>query len=213
MLAPTAPSKVVAVAMNYLDNLPDREAKLPEEPIFFLKPPSSVIGTSDQIIYPSRVGQLDYEAELAVVMGSRARDVSKERAKDYVLGYTCGNDVTARDLQRKDYPLALCKSFDSFCPLGPVVVTDLDTRCLKIQLRVNGEIRQSSTTDKMIFDPLYLVSYISTVMTLEEGDVILTGTPSGVGPMQVGDNVEVEIQGIGILSNYVTAQSGCDMRG
>ena len=205
LLPPVVPTKVIAVALNYRDGREEPGLRPPSDPLIFLKPPSSVIGPLDPIIYPSQSSRLDYEAELAVVVASRAHGVPPARAKDFILGYTCGNDVTARDLQKDDWPLALCKSFDSFCPLGPVVETEVDPSALEIQLRLNGQVRQSSSTAKMHFSPVDLLSYVSSVMTLEPGDIILTGSPAGVGPMEIGDVVEVEIAGIGVLRNHVVA--------
>ena len=175
------------------------------EPLFFSKPPSSVIGPLEPIVHPILSQQVDYEGELAVVIGRRVRNVTPEKALDFVLGYTCGNDVTARDLQRRDDQWTRAKGFDTFCPLGPHIVTDLDPAHLTIRTRVNGEIRQSTLTTDMVFGVAELIAYISQVMTLEPGDVILTGTPSGVGPLQPGDVVEVEIEGIGTLCNPVVS--------
>ncbi len=212
-MPPVLPTKVIAVALNYLDGLEAAGLRPPPDPVIFLKPPSSVIGPLDPIVFPWRSARLDYEAELAVVVGSRARDVPPARAADFILGYTCGNDVTARDLQKEDWPLALCKSFDSFCPLGPAVETELDPSRLDIRLRLNGETRQSSSTARMHFSPFDLLSYVSSVMTLEQEDVILTGSPSGVGPMEIGDVVEVEIAGIGVLRNRVVAATSGPIHG
>jgi len=203
-LPPCAPTKVVAVGINYRSHAEEVGSQLPAEPILFLKPTSSVVGHRESIIYPSHVSRrVDYEGELALVIGSRARCISPEEVPDYVLGYTCANDVTARDLQRRDKQWTRSKAFDTFCPLGPVISTDVDPTCLSIRTRVNGELRQRASTSEMIFPVEVLVSFVSQVMTLEPGDVVLTGTPSGVGELHPGDTVEVEIDGIGTLTNVV----------
>lgn len=196
------PSKVVCVGLNYHDHARELGLALPEEPILFLKPPSSVIGPGDAIVLPACSERVDYEAELAVVMGKSARFVSEADALRHVFGFTCANDVTARDLQQKDGQWTRAKSFDTFCPIGPWIETEVgDERSLSVRALVNGELRQQGTTAEMIFPPAKLVSYISRVMTLLPGDVILTGTPSGVGPFVAGDTIEVEIDGLGILRN------------
>ncbi|OPY30172.1 MAG: hypothetical protein A4E28_00418 [Methanocella sp. PtaU1.Bin125] len=201
ILPPCKPTKVVCVGLNYKDHAAEMNEKLPDEPVIFLKPASSVIGHGASIIYPPQSHQVDYEAELAVVIGKRARHVKPGHAKDYILGYTCFNDVTARDLQKKDGQWTRAKSFDTFSPVGPFVVTDIDPRKLAIKSKLNGRVMQESNTDNMIFDPFQLVEFISGVMTLEQGDVIATGTPSGVGPMNKGDIIEIEIEKIGTLKN------------
>jgi len=187
------PTKIIAVGLNYIDHAKELKMPIPDEPIIFLKPPTAVISHKDKIIYPKGVKQLDYEAELAVVM----------KDKKHILGYTCANDVTARDLQRKDVQWTRSKSFDTFCPLGPRVVKNVDPNNLEIKLYLNGKLKQSSHTSNMIFRVEELVSFISKIMTLCPGDVILTGTPPGVAPMKIGDVVEVEIEGIGKLTNFV----------
>jgi 2-keto-4-pentenoate hydratase/2-oxohepta-3-ene-1,7-dioic acid hydratase in catechol pathway len=206
LLASCQPTKILAVGLNYRTHAAEAGYDVPSEPLVFSKPPSSVIGPLEPIVYPILSQQVDYEGELAVVIGQRARNVPAERAHDFVLGYTCGNDVTARDLQRRDDQWTRAKGFDTFCPLGPCIVTDLDPTHLAIRSRVNGEIRQSASTADMVFGVAELIAYISQVMTLEPGDVILTGTPSGVGPLQPGDVVQVEIEGIGTLHNPVVSQ-------
>jgi 2-keto-4-pentenoate hydratase/2-oxohepta-3-ene-1,7-dioic acid hydratase in catechol pathway len=206
LLAPCQPTKILAIGLNYRTHAAEAGMDVPSEPLVFSKPPSSVIGPLQPIVYPILSQQVDYEGELAVVIGRRARNVSPEKAHDFVLGYTCGNDVTARDLQRRDDQWTRTKGFDTFCPLGPYIVTDLDPTHLAIRTQVNGEIRQSATTADMVFSVAELISYVSQVMTLEPGDVILTGTPAGVGPLQPGDVVEVEIEGIGTLRNPVVSQ-------
>jgi 2-keto-4-pentenoate hydratase/2-oxohepta-3-ene-1,7-dioic acid hydratase in catechol pathway len=203
-LPPCVPSKIVAVGVNYHEHAHEMGSQLPEEPLLFLKPPSAILGHRESIIYPSHLSQrVDYEGELAVVMGRRGKDIPVEEALDYVLGYTCANDVTARDLQNRDGQWTRSKGFDTFCPLGPVIRTELDPKALTITTRVNGEIRQHASTSDLIFPVDVLVASISQVMTLEPGDVVLTGTPSGVGALGPGDVVEVEIQGIGTLANPV----------
>jgi 2-keto-4-pentenoate hydratase/2-oxohepta-3-ene-1,7-dioic acid hydratase in catechol pathway len=200
---PCQPTKVVALGLNYADHAAEAGLSLPDEPVIFLKPPTAVIGHQEQIIYPPMSQRVDYEAELAVVIGKRAKNVLSHEARHYILGYTCGNDVTARDLQQKDGQWTRSKSFDTFCPLGPWIVTNLNPSRLAITCRVNDQVRQSGDTADMVFKVWDLVSFISRVMTLEPGDVIMTGTPAGVGPLLPGDVVEVEIKGIGTLENKV----------
>lgn len=206
LLGPCQPTKILGVGLNYRTHAAEVGQVVPPEPLLFFKPPSSVIGPLKPIVYPLLSQQVDYEGELAVVIGQRVRNVSPEKARDFVLGYTCGNDVTARDLQRQDDQWTRAKGSDTFCPLGPYIVTDLDPAHLAIRTWVNGEIRQSASTADMVFSVAELIAYISQVMTLEPGDVILTGTPAGVGPLQPGDVVEVEIEGIGTLRNPVVSQ-------
>lgn len=203
LLAPCQASKIVCVGLNYRDHAAELNMKPPTEPILILKPTTAVIGPGDEIVYTPLSSQVDYEAELAVVIGKKARNVPIEEAADHILGYTCVNDVTARDLQRRDGQWVRSKSFDTFCPMGPWIETDLDPCNLKIEALLNGEVKQSSRTSCQIFSPGYLVSYISQIMTLLPGDVISTGTPIGIGPMQVGDEIEVRIEGIGSLKNRV----------
>lgn len=205
LLAPCQPSKAVCVGLNYRKHASELTMKVPEEPILFLKPPSSIIALSDDIIYWPNVRQLDYEAELVVVIGRKAHNVPEKDALDYVFGYTAGNDVTARDLQKKDGQWTICKGFDTFLPLGPAIVTGLDPADLGVQSFLNGELKQDGRTSSLIFSVPYLVSFISKVMTLFPGDIIMTGTPAGVGPMQVGDTIEVKIEQIGSLVNRVAA--------
>jgi 2-keto-4-pentenoate hydratase/2-oxohepta-3-ene-1,7-dioic acid hydratase in catechol pathway len=205
LLAPLIPSKVVCVGRNYIEHAEELGSDVPEEPLLFMKPSTAVIGPGDAIRMPPESARVDHEGELGVVIGLPCRRVSEEEALKCVLGFTCGNDVTARDLQRKDGQWTRAKGFDSFCPLGPWVETELDPGDLEIATRVNGETRQRARTSDMIFSPAMLISYVSQVMTLLPGDVILTGTPSGVGPLSPGDGVEVEVEGIGVLSNDVVA--------
>jgi 2-keto-4-pentenoate hydratase/2-oxohepta-3-ene-1,7-dioic acid hydratase in catechol pathway len=206
LLAPVIPSKVVAVGRNYLEHAEEMGTGLPEEPVIFLKPSTSVIGPGDPIPYPPAAGRVDHEAELAVVIGRLARRVTVEEAGRFILGYTCGNDVTARDLQAKDGQWTRAKGFDGFCPLGPWVETEFDPTDAAVECRVNGEVRQVARTAQLAFGVGELVEFASGVMTLLPGDVILTGTPAGVGPLAVGDRVEVEVEGIGVLENEVVAR-------
>ena len=203
LLAPCTPSKIVAVGLNYRDHARELGMDPPGEPMLFLKPGTAVTGPGGKIVYPEMSSRVDYEGELAVVMGRRTSRVSREEARACILGYTCLNDVTARDLQVKDVQFTRAKSFDTFAPLGPWIETDLDPCCLTVETFLNGERRQSSSTSQLVFDPFYLVHFVSWIMTLNPGDVIATGTPSGIGPMQPGDRIEIRIQGIGSLINEV----------
>jgi 2-keto-4-pentenoate hydratase/2-oxohepta-3-ene-1,7-dioic acid hydratase in catechol pathway len=206
LLAPVFPTKIVAVGRNYADHASEMGAKLPDEPLIFLKPATAVIGPGDPVRYPPESAEVHHEAELAVVIGKVASKVAVEDAFSHVLGYTAANDVTARDLQRSDGQWTRAKGFDTFCPLGPAVETEFDpSEGAAIIGRVNGEVRQEATTADLIFGVPQLVAYISAVMTLLPGDVILTGTPEGVGPVQPGDVMEVEVEGIGILRNPVAS--------
>lgn len=203
VLAPVVPSKIVCAGLNYKDHALELNMGIPSEPTLFLKPPSSVIAAYENIVYPDSVTRLDYEAELAIIIKKKAKDVSVKEAGNYILGFTCLNDITARDLQEKDIQWTRAKSFDTFCPLGPYIVSGIDPSNLKIELKVNDLIRQSSSTKNMIFSIDYLLSFVSKVMTLLPGDVITTGTPKGVGELSKGDRVEVDIEGIGTLKNQV----------
>jgi len=203
LLPPCVPSKIIALGVNYRDHAEEMKKDLPEEPMIFMKPSTAVIGHSDEIIYPVSSKRVDYEAELAVVIGKMAYRVKREDASDFILGYTCLNDVTARDLQKKDVQFTRAKGFDTFAPIGPWVETELDPSDVLIESYLNGEKRQSSSTKNLIFDVFYLVSFISHVMTLMPGDIISTGTPSGVGPLSAGDEIEIRIDGIGSLVNKV----------
>jgi 2-keto-4-pentenoate hydratase/2-oxohepta-3-ene-1,7-dioic acid hydratase in catechol pathway len=205
LLAPVIPSKVIAIGLNYRDHAEEMGQALPEEPLMFMKPGTSVVGPDDVVRKPPECQRLDHEGELAVVVGGLVRQADRAVAAESILGYTVGNDVTARDIQIKDVQWTRGKGFDTFCPLGPWIETDIDAAGLDLEVRVNGETRQRSNTTNLIFDPPALVSFISKVMTLLPGDVILTGTPSGVGPMEPGDVCEVEISGIGILRNAIAA--------
>jgi len=201
LLAPVQPSKVICVGLNYALHIKEMNHSLPEEPVIFMKPPTCVIGPDAEIIYPKISEQVDYEAELAVVIGTTIKDVTEVEAAQAIFGYTCANDVTARDLQKKDGQWTRGKSFDTFCPIGPWIVTDVDPSQLDIQLLLNGVVKQSSNTRNFMASVPKLVSFISQVMTLFPGDVVLTGTPEGVGPMLPGDEVIVKIQSIGQLRN------------
>jgi 2-keto-4-pentenoate hydratase/2-oxohepta-3-ene-1,7-dioic acid hydratase in catechol pathway len=205
LLAPCTPTKIVCIGRNFPAHAQEHGAVVPAEPLIFLKPPSAVIGPEQPILLPPLSQQVEHEAEIAVVIGRRCRNVSEDAALDYVLGYTCGNDVTARDLQRQDGQWSRAKGFDTFCPLGPWIVTPFDASDAAITCRVNGRMRQFGLARDMVFPIPQLIAYISAVMTLEPGDVILTGTPSGVGPLNAGDVVEVEVEGIGVLRNPVVA--------
>lgn len=208
LLAPVIPrSKVVAVGRNYAAHAAEMGNDVPTTPLIFFKPNTSVVGPDDPIVLPDFTEEASYEAELAVVIGRIAKDVRPEDAASYILGYTVANDVTARDVQRTDGQWARAKGFDSACPLGPWIDTDLDVDDLAVRSRVNGEIRQDGRTRDMIFDIPYLVSYISEAFTLLPGDVILTGTPAGVGRIDAGDRVECEIEGLGVLSNPVVRRN------
>ncbi|MCD6419123.1 MAG: fumarylacetoacetate hydrolase family protein [Synergistetes bacterium] len=203
LLAPVVPTKIVALGLNYRDHSVEMSERLPDEPLLFMKPSSAVIGPGEQIIYPSQSSRVDYEAELGVVIGKTARWVKKEEAWSFILGYTCFNDVTARDLQSKDGQWTRAKSFDTFAPIGPYIVTDIDPSDLFIRSYVNDDVKQDSRTSFLIFDIPYILEFVSSVMTLYPGDVIATGTPAGVGPLRVGDIVTIEIEGIGRLTNKV----------
>lgn len=205
LLAPVFPTKVIGVGRNYAGHAAERGVEVPEQPVIFLKPATAVVGPEAAVAIPPEAGEVHHEAELAVVIGRVARRVEAEDAAPYILGYTAANDVTARDLQRRDGQWARAKGFDTFCPLGPAVETELDPSGLSISCLVNGEIRQQGTTTDMIFGVAELVAFISRVMTLLPGDVILTGTPAGVGPVRPGDHMEVVVERIGSLRNPVVA--------
>ncbi len=206
LLAPCEPSKIVAIGLNYRDHALEFGNPIPAEPLIFIKPSTAVIGPDEDIVYPEMSRRVDYEAELAIVIGKTARHVKEEDFRDYVLGYTCINDVTARDLQKKDGQFTRSKGFDTFAPLGPWIETEIpDPGNLRVESYLNGQRRQSSTTSNLVFPVPALISFISQIMTLLPGDVIATGTPSGIGPMQPGDVVEVRVEGIGTLKNGVVA--------
>lgn len=204
LLPPVKPSKIVAIGINYKDHAAEHGRRLPDEPLMFLMPSSAVAGPNDIIIYPQMSRRIDYEGELAVVIKCRARRLSeKDDVSKYILGYTCFNDVTARDLQEKDGQFTRAKSFDTFAVLGPCIATDIDPSQVRIKTFLNGKLKQSGNTKNLIFPVPYLVRFVSRVMTLFPGDLITTGTPAGVGPMLPGDRVDVQIEGIGTLSNRV----------
>lgn len=203
LLAPVEPRKIIGIGRNYADHARELGNEVPDSPLMFLKPGTSVIGPGAPIVLPAISSRVDYEGELAIVIGERARRVSSRDWRTVVLGFCCGNDVTARDIQKKDIQFTRGKGFDTFCPLGPWIETDLDVEDLELTTRVNGTVVQSGRTSSMIFDPGVLIEKVTEVMTLEPGDVILTGTPEGVGALVRGDRVEVEIEGVGVLDNVV----------
>jgi 2-keto-4-pentenoate hydratase/2-oxohepta-3-ene-1,7-dioic acid hydratase in catechol pathway len=206
LLAPVSPSKIVCVGLNYKDHAAEQQKPLPPEPLLFIKPSTSVIGPGDAIVLPAGIGRVDHEAELAIVIGRRATRVAERDAGDYVLGVTCVNDVTARELQNKGAGYTRAKGFDTFAPVGPCIAVGLDYTAaagLTVEGRVNGTVRQSSSTRELIFPIPMLVAYISTNMTLLPGDIISTGTPSGIGPLAPGDTVTVTVEGVGALTNTV----------
>ncbi len=203
LLAPVTPTKIVCVGRNYVEHAKELGNEAPAEPILFLKPPSAILDPGGTIVRPAASQRVDFEGELAVVIGREAKNVRAADWQNYVLGFTCANDVTARDLQKKDGQFTRGKGFDTFCPLGPCLETELDVSNLRVTTRVNGEIRQDGTTSQMMFSCGFRVVFISGIMTLLPGDVILTGTPAGVGPLAAEDVVQVEIEGIGVLTNHV----------
>jgi 2-keto-4-pentenoate hydratase/2-oxohepta-3-ene-1,7-dioic acid hydratase in catechol pathway len=204
LLPPVKPSKIVAIGRNYKDHAAEMGKPLPVEPLIFLKPPSALVGPNEIIIYPAMSKRVDYEGELAIVIGKKAHLLTEnENVQAYILGYSCFNDVTARDLQRKDVQFTRGKSFDTFAAFGPCISTDIDPSALKLKTFLNGKLKQSGNTKNLIFPIPHLVKFISQVMTLYPGDIIATGTPSGIGSMAPGDRVDVQIEGIGVLSNKV----------
>jgi 2-keto-4-pentenoate hydratase/2-oxohepta-3-ene-1,7-dioic acid hydratase in catechol pathway len=211
LLAPVLPrSKVIGIGRNYAAHASEMGHDLPTEPLMFIKPNTSVVGPGDPIFYPAQSSNVHFEGELAVVIGRICRDVPVEQATDVIYGYTIANDVTARDLQKSDVQFTRAKGFDSFCPLGPRIETDLDPQTfadgVQLQTHLNGDLKQDGSTSDLIFDIPTLIAYVSSVMTLLPGDVILTGTPAGVGPMEIGDEVEVSIAGLGTLTNKVASR-------
>lgn len=197
------PTKIIAIGLNYSDHAKELGMDIPKVPCIFLKPPTAVIGPNQSIIYPRESQRVDYEAELAVVIKKEAYKVQPDKINEYILGYTCANDVTARDLQRMDGQWTRAKSFNTFCPLGPVITDEIDPDNVSLRLYVNGDLKQKGHTKDFIFKVHFLVSFISSIMTLKPYDVILTGTPAGVGPVKPGDRIEIEIEGIGKLINSV----------
>jgi len=208
LLPPCAPSKIVCVGRNYADHAKEFNNPAPTEPLIFLKPPSSLIGSGDVIVLPKSSERVDYEGELGVVIGKRARNVKKADAAAYILGYTCVNDVSARDFQRKDSQWTRGKGFDTFCPVGPCLVPrdEVDLNSLRVRTFLNGEKKQDAPITDMLFDLNVIIEYVSAFMTLEPGDLIATGTPSGVGPLQPGSNIRIEIEGVGVLENTAIAE-------
>ncbi|HSQ37671.1 MAG TPA: fumarylacetoacetate hydrolase family protein [Acidimicrobiia bacterium] len=205
LLAPVFPTKVIGVGRNYADHAAERGVEVPAEPVIFLKPATAVVGPGAAVVIPPDSEEVHHEAELAVVVGRVARRVAAEDAGGYILGYTAANDVTARDLQRRDGQWGRAKGFDTFCPLGPAIETELDPSGLAVSCRVNDEVRQQGNTADMVFGVAELLAFVSRVMTLLPGDVILTGTPAGIGPVRPGDRMAVEIERIGVLGNPVVA--------
>jgi 2-keto-4-pentenoate hydratase/2-oxohepta-3-ene-1,7-dioic acid hydratase in catechol pathway len=204
--APATPSKIVCVGRNYAAHAREHDAEVPAEPLLFLKPPSSLLAPGRAIVLPSQSERVEHEGELALVIGQRCQAVTAAEAWSRVAGVTCANDVTARDLQRQDKTWTRGKGFDTFCPVGPWVAVGLgedEVNDLAVSCRVNGEIRQQGRTSAMAFPPAIIVAYVSTIMTLEPGDLVLTGTPAGVGPLRAGDQVEVDVEGVGVLANPV----------
>lgn len=206
LLAPSRPSKIICIGRNYVEHAKEHNAEVPKIPLIFMKPPSAIINPGDTILLPPQSEQVEHEAELVAVIGKRGRAIPADEAAGYILGYTIGNDVTARDLQRSDGQWTRAKGFDTFCPFGPWIDTEFDPSDAVISCRVNGQIRQMASTRDMVFSVPTLVAFISSVMTLEPGDLIFTGTPAGVGPLKAGDIVEVEIENLGKLSNPVSVE-------
>jgi len=202
-LPPVVPSKIICVGLNYRQHAEELGLPIPENPILFLKPNTTILPHKGEIIYPSQSRSVDYEAELAIVIKSKCKNVSPEKATDVIFGYTCLNDVTARDLQKKDVQWTRAKSFDTFCPIGPCIETELDANHAFVRSYLNGELKQEGNTEDLIFGIAELVSFISSIMTLNKGDIIATGTPFGVGPMNKGDEIVIEVEGIGRLRNSV----------
>lgn len=208
LLAPIRPGKIICVGRNYAEHAREQNVEVPDIPMLFMKPPSAIIGPGDTIVLPPQSKQVEHEGELAVVIGRAGRWIPAEDALNHVLGYTAANDVTARDLQRRDGQWTRGKGFDTFLPLGPWIDTELNPSDVLVQTRVNGEMRQMASTREMMFTVEQLIAFISSVMTLEPGDLILTGTPAGIGPLTPGDVVEVTVEGVGSLSNPVASGSG-----
>jgi 2-keto-4-pentenoate hydratase/2-oxohepta-3-ene-1,7-dioic acid hydratase in catechol pathway len=207
LFAPVQPSKILCIGRNYVEHAKEHNVEVPKVPLIFMKPPSSIINPGETIILPPQSQQVEHEAELVVVIGKRGRQVTPEQAQAYIYGYTVGNDVTARDLQKTDGQWTRAKGFDTFCPFGPWVDTDFDPADAVITCKVSGRPRQMASTRDMVFNVGQLIAFITSVMTLEPGDLIFTGTPAGVGPLKPGDTVDVEIEGLGKLSNPVAAQA------
>jgi 2-keto-4-pentenoate hydratase/2-oxohepta-3-ene-1,7-dioic acid hydratase in catechol pathway len=207
LLAPCLPSKIVCVGRNYAEHAREHDAEVPKVPLIFLKPPSSIINPGDAIILPPQSKQVEHEAELVVVIGKRGRHITAENTRDYILGYTIGNDVTARDLQKSDGQWTRAKGFDTFCVFGPWIDSDFDPSDALVTCRVSGQPRQMASTRDMVFSVSTLIAFVSSVMTLEPGDLLFTGTPAGVGILKDGDEVVCEIEGLGKLSNPVNTET------
>jgi 2-keto-4-pentenoate hydratase/2-oxohepta-3-ene-1,7-dioic acid hydratase in catechol pathway len=207
LLAPSEPGKIVCVGRNYVEHARELGNEVPKVPLIFLKPPSSIIDPDGTIILPPQSAQVEHEGELVVVIGRRGRHITAENAKKHILGYTVGNDVTARDLQKIDDQWTRAKGFDTFCLFGPWIDTEFDPADAVLTVRVNGQMRQMASTRDMVFSVGVLIAYVSSIMTLEPGDILFTGTPSGVGPLKDGDEVSVEIEGLGMIKNKVKAEN------
>ncbi len=202
LLPPVLPSKIIGIGANYRDHAREMNRPLPNEPLVFVKPSTAVIGPLDSIVYPKMASRVDYEGELAVVIKKKAHLISDEsKVGDHILGYTCFNDITARDLQKKDVQFTRAKSFDTFAAVGPCIATDVNPSSLRVKTFLNGKLVQSGNTAQLIFPVSFLIRFLSAIMTLNPGDIISTGTPAGVGPMTPGDRIDVQIEGIGVLSN------------
>ena len=208
LLAPSEPTKIICVGRNYVEHAKELGNEVPKVPLIFMKPPSSIINPNDTIILPPQSTQVEHEGELVAVIGKRGRHITAENAKKHILGYTIGNDVTARDLQKSDGQWTRAKGFDTFCPFGPWIDTEFDPADSVVTCRVNGQMRQMASTRDMVFNVGVLIAYISSVMTLSPGDLIFTGTPAGVGELKNGDDVVVEIEGLGVLKNLVKIEGG-----
>ena len=206
LLAPAEPSKIICIGRNFAEHAKEHDAEVPKVPLIFMKPPSSIIGPGDAILLPPQSQQVEHEAELVVVMGKRGKNILSEEAQNYIYGYTVGNDVTARDLQRSDGQWTRAKGFDTFCPFGPWIDTEFNIADALITCKVNGQPRQMATSRDMVFSVGTLIAFISSVMTLEPGDLVFTGTPAGVGALEHGSEVVVEIEGLGVLRNTVKAE-------
>ena len=206
LLAPSEPSKIICVGRNYVEHAKELGNEVPKVPLIFMKPPSSIINPNDTVILPPQSTQVEHEGELVAVIGKRGRHITTENAKKHILGYTIGNDVTARDLQKSDGQWTRAKGFDTFCPFGPWIDTEFDPADSVVTCRVNGQMRQMASTRDMVFNVGVLIAYISSVMTLDSGDLIFTGTPAGVGELKHGDEVVVEIEGLGVLKNSIRAE-------
>lgn len=207
LLSPSQPTKIVCVGRNYIDHAKELGNEIPQIPIIFLKPPSAIIGNGEHIVLPPQSKQVEHEAELVAVIGKRGKNIIAETTSEYIFGYTIGNDVTARDLQKTDELWTRAKGFDTFCSFGPWIDTEFDPSDAVVTCRVNGQMRQMASTRDMFFNISMLIAYISSIMTLEPGDLLFTGTPAGVGALGDGDTVDVEIEGLGKLSNPVTVEN------